>query len=62
MSQRLQEGVMSRIYMDYNATTPVAEEVTEIVLQVMRGSYGNASSVHAEGRHARQVVRPRESR
>jgi cysteine desulfurase len=44
------------IYLDYNATTPVAAEVLEAVLPALREAWGNPSSRHAWGRQARQAV------
>lgn len=44
-----------RAYLDHNATSPLRPEVREAVLAAM-DLEGNPSSVHAEGRAARQVV------
>jgi cysteine desulfurase len=45
------------IYFDYNATTPVAEEVLEAMLPWFRSSYGNPSSAsHSLGRRAADAV------
>lgn len=44
------------VYLDYNATTPVDEEVLEAMLPHMRESFANASSHHAAGRQARQAL------
>lgn len=46
---------MSRIYLDYNATTPVRTEVIDAAIAAMRRT-GNASSVHGFGREARKAV------
>ena len=40
------------IYLDYNATTPVAAEVAEATASAIRGLWGNPSSSHAYGRRA----------
>ena len=42
--------VLETIYMDYNATTPIREEVMELMSKVARECYGNPSSVHLPGR------------
>ena len=44
------------IYLDYNATTPVAPEVLDAMLPWLREQFGNPSSTHAYGRRAAQAV------
>lgn len=44
------------IYLDYNATTPVAPEVFDAMLPWLRGEFGNPSSAHPYGRRAAQAV------
>lgn len=44
------------IYLDYNATTPVAPEVLDAMLPWLRDQFGNPSSTHAWGRRAAQAV------
>ncbi len=44
------------VYLDHNATTPVAPEVLETMLPYLRTAYGNPSSDHPIGRHARVAV------
>lgn len=44
-----------RHYLDNNATTPVRPEVIDAVCETMR-KVGNSSSVHEEGRKARETV------
>ena len=44
------------VYLDYNATTPVAPEVLEAMLPYLREIYGNPSSSHAYGRAAHDGV------
>jgi cysteine desulfurase len=46
---------VSRVYLDYNATTPIRAEVLEGMIEVAN-EFGNPSSVHAEGRRARGIV------
>jgi cysteine desulfurase len=44
------------IYLDYNATTPIAPEVAEAMEPFLRAEFGNPSSDHRYGRAARQAV------
>ncbi|HMX41518.1 MAG TPA: cysteine desulfurase family protein [Saprospiraceae bacterium] len=46
----------ARVYFDNAATTPISEEVIEAMLPVLRGQYGNPSSIHAEGRTVRALI------
>ena len=45
-----------KIYLDYNATTPVREEVLELMFDIYRGDAANPSSIHFLGRQARKFV------
>jgi cysteine desulfurase len=45
-----------RIYMDYNATTPVHPQVLDEMLPFLKGSFGNPSSTHWAGRAVKQAV------
>lgn len=48
---------MSRpIYLDYNATAPVAPEVLEAMLPMLREHFGNPSSSHPYGRQAEDAL------
>jgi cysteine desulfurase len=44
------------IYLDYNATTPVAPEVAEAMQPYIREEFGNPSSDYPLGRRAREAV------
>ncbi|MFD3189167.1 cysteine desulfurase family protein [Sedimentitalea sp. HM32M-2] len=46
---------MSRVYLDYNATTPLRPEVRAAMMAAM-DVVGNPSSVHAEGRRAKALI------
>ena len=43
-------------YLDHAATTPVLEEVREIMLAVLGEDFGNPSSAHAYGRRSKEAV------
>ncbi len=45
-----------RIYLDHNATTPLAPSVAGAVAQAMREDFGNPSSVHYFGQRAKRRV------
>lgn len=45
-----------KAYLDNAATTPLAPEVLEAMLPVMREQYGNPSSIHSHGRVARSLI------
>jgi cysteine desulfurase len=47
---------MHRIYMDANATTPLLPEVYEAMRPFWMEHFGNASSIHQQGQHARAAV------
>src|ERR1700735_3037141 len=47
---------MPRIYMDANATTPLLPEVFDAMRPFWMEHYGNASSIHQQGQHARAAV------
>jgi cysteine desulfurase len=47
---------MQRIYFDNAATTPIAPEVVDLMMDALRKLYGNPSSIHADGRNARAAV------
>lgn len=44
------------VYLDHNATTPVAPEVVEAMLPFLREQYGNPSSAHVLGAAAAEAV------
>lgn len=47
---------MPPIYLDYNASTPVAAEVFESMRPFLTVNFGNASSSHAYGRQCRSAI------
>src|SRR3990167_5681688 len=47
---------MRRVYLDNNATTPIAPEVLEAMLPFYRDNFGNPSSIHAFGREVKVAI------
>jgi cysteine desulfurase len=45
-----------QIYLDYNATTPIAPSVVEAMNPFLLGHFGNPSSAHAFGRAAKEAI------
>lgn len=46
----------ARIYLDYNASTPIAPAVAAVMREVVDGAFGNPSSPHWAGAPARRLV------
>jgi cysteine desulfurase len=44
------------IYLDNNATTPLAPEVLDAMLPYLKGKFGNPSSIHSAGREAKKAL------
>ncbi len=44
------------VYLDYNATTPIAPGVLDAMLPFLREEFGNPSSSHALGRRAKDAI------
>lgn len=51
-----QRIIHSLIYLDYNATTPLAPEALAAMRPYLEQHFGNASSIHAVGRFARAAI------
>ena len=47
---------MKKIYLDYNATTPVDPRVLEAMIPYMKEEYGNPSSIHSFGSRAKAAL------
>ena len=45
-----------RVYIDYNATTPVDPRVAEVMVPYLTEHFGNASSIHSIGQRAHAAV------
>ncbi|KAM9316461.1 selenocysteine lyase [Gastrophryne carolinensis] len=46
----------SKIYLDYNATTPPSAEVVEVVTEALREAWGNPSSSYSAGCRAKHII------
>ncbi|MHB0914369.1 MAG: IscS subfamily cysteine desulfurase [Thermoleophilia bacterium] len=44
------------VYLDHNATTPLAPEVVEAMLPYLKDKYGNPSSIHSTGAKVREQL------
>jgi cysteine desulfurase len=49
-------GNQQTIYLDFNASTPLAPEVADTMQRALRGPFGNPSSDHWAGQSAREAV------
>jgi len=47
---------MNRVYLDFNATTPVEPEVLDAMLPYFSKEFGNAASIHTPGQRSRGAV------
>lgn len=47
---------MRHVYLDHNASTPIAPEVAAVMHEAMEGAYGNPSSSHWAGIPARRLI------
>src|SRR5438874_5237616 len=47
---------MRRVYLDSNATTPMRPEVVAAMMLVFTEHFGNASSIHWFGQHAKSLI------
>lgn len=48
--------VVTAIYLDHNATTPLDPEVCAEMEACLGGAFGNPSSIHAAGQEARRII------
>ena len=47
---------MNRVYLDFNATTPVEPDVLDVMLPHFSAEFANAASIHTPGQRARAAV------
>ena len=45
-----------KVYLDNAATTPIDQEVIDVMMPMMQNQFGNPSSIHSFGREARSIV------
>jgi len=53
---KLKEEVRQQLYLDYNATAPMAPEVVNAMLPFLEEHFGNPSSIHSFGRETRGAI------
>lgn len=51
-----EEEQFRRVYLDYNATTPVEPEVIEAITEALREAWGNPSSSYRPGQKAKEII------
>lgn len=51
-----QKKTTKRIYLDNNATTPIAKEVQEAMQPYLSEFYGNPSAIHGTGKDAKEAI------
>ena len=56
MILRRDEGNMENIYMDYNASTPLAPEVVGTMKPLLQDYYGNPSALHWSGKPVKEFL------
>ena len=57
-----EENTNKTVYLDYNATTPLAPSVLKIINDTLRHAWGNPSSSHFAGKKAKDVINLARSR
>ena len=62
MADTEEEDRNKTVYLDYNATTPLAPSVLEIINESLRDAWGNPSSSHIAGKKAKEVINVARSR
>lgn len=55
-SQHYSEMNLQRIYMDYNATTPLEPEVIQAISEALQDAWGNPSSNYIAGAKAKAII------
>src|SRR2546423_14865359 len=50
------DSFMNRVYLDFNATTPVEPAVLDAMLPYFSAEFANAASIHTPGQRARAAV------
>jgi selenocysteine lyase len=62
MADAKEEIPNKTVYLDYNATTPLAPSVLQIINETLRDAWGNPSSSHVAGKKAKEVINVARSR
>ena len=45
-----------KVYLDNAATTPIDQEVLEVMIPILQDGFGNPSSIHSFGRVSRSLI------
>jgi cysteine desulfurase len=56
MIDRPVTSMTDRVYLDHNASTPMAPEAVEAMVRALGDLFGNASSIHAYGQSAKAAL------
>lgn len=52
----MKNTIMHKVYFDNAATTPIRSEVVDVISEVMKTNFGNASSSHSFGRSSKVLI------
>src|SRR2546430_1082779 len=55
-SSKFWKSMRQRIYLDYNATTPLDKRVLNVVIKELQNEAGNPSSTHYHGQLSRRIL------
>lgn len=54
--EKIETQAKCKVYLDYNATTPLAAEVVDVVTEALREAWGNPSSSYSAGCKAKEFI------
>ncbi|XP_044144462.1 selenocysteine lyase [Bufo gargarizans] len=56
MAEKIETSAKSKVYLDYNATTPPAAEVVDVITEALQEAWGNPSSSYSAGSKAKELI------